>query len=102
MYLLELTCWEPQIKKNIKKKKINQYTIEVKSLHTPCRICKMLIILPKYEGSYKMRVIFLFITDLNKIFNIKDSPQEKIIVEIGENFFEFEDQSKINFILSYW
>ncbi len=32
-------------------------TVEVKTLHTPFRISKMLIILPKSEGSYKMHVI---------------------------------------------
>ncbi len=28
------------------------HTVEVKSLHPPFRICKMLIILPKEDGSY--------------------------------------------------
>ncbi len=42
--------------------------IVVKILHTLCRICKMLIILPKQEGN---ACNCLFSTDLNKIFHIK-------------------------------
>ncbi len=46
------------------------YTVEVKNVHTPCRICKMLIILPR--GITQNACYCLFSTDLNKIFHIKD------------------------------
>ncbi len=59
------------------------YTVEVKSFHTPCRICKMLIILPSKRDHTKCYYC-LFSTDLNNICHIKMfrySPQEKILVE---------------------
>ncbi len=38
-------------------------TVEVKSLHPPFRISKMLNILPKFVGSYKMHaIIYLGLT----------------------------------------
>ncbi len=46
------------------------YTVEVKSLHTPCRICKMLIILLS-KRDHTNACYCLFSTDLNKIFHIK-------------------------------
>ncbi len=46
------------------------YKVEVKSLHTPCRICKMLIILPSKRDHNSLH--FVFSTDLNKICHIKD------------------------------
>ncbi len=44
--------------------------IEVKSLHITCRICKMLIILPR--GIIQNACYCLCSTDLNNIFHIKD------------------------------
>ncbi len=47
------------------------HTVEVKSLHTPCRICKMLIIY-QVRGIIQNAWYCLFSTDLNNIFHIKD------------------------------
>ncbi len=61
-----------------------QCTVEVKIWHELCNIFKILIILPKKEGSYKMPYLFILVLTWIRYFKWKMftySPKEKIIIE---------------------
>ncbi len=59
-------------------------TVEVKIWHELCNIFKILSILPKKEGSYKMPYLFILVLTWIRYFKWKMftySPKEKIIIE---------------------